>query len=161
MGAHGDSAGHLCKAGYLSQQHRADGRWRSRLWFVCDDGTKLAYFTHRPSGSEIPNCILRFLDASDAVSDVVTQAPDGGYTFELRIDGGADAYTLKADTSSEAQEVQAHLQHPHSRKTLLNACSHPFPALLLRAVGSLPVGEYPSSAPGAIDSATWSQHFAG
>ena len=62
--------GHLCKAGYLSQQHRADGRWRSRLWFVCDDGTKLVYFTHRPSSAEIPNCIVRFLDAVPDVQAV-------------------------------------------------------------------------------------------
>ena len=97
--------GHLCKAGYLSQQHRADGRWRSRLWFVCDDGTKLVYFTHRPSSAEIPNCIVRFLDASDVVSDVVTQDPKGGYTFELRVDG-TDTYTFKAEAAEEAQEVK-------------------------------------------------------
>ena len=62
---------------------------------------------------------MRFLEASDAVSEVVTQTPDGGYTFELRVDGDS-AYTFKADTAAEAQEVQPCLH----AKLCVHTCFH-------------------------------------
>ena len=95
-----------CKSGLLWLRHGSKPWRSSALYFVCD-GAKLSYFTHKPTDSaEIPNCIVRYLDAADTLSDAPVPVKAGGHTFDMRVEG-AETYTFKADTEQEAQEVRA------------------------------------------------------